>query len=136
MENYCPHCGEPLKEDADFCLSCGKLVHEKATPQVTRYQAMSKTAIAIIGFFVIVFFINLFRSFLYSIQFGYVLGLLVPAIFMLLLALTVGIIAILENNNRQVSKEMYFIALTLSIFFILTNLIEIVRYFTLWSRFH
>ena len=29
MAKYCSNCGEPLKDGADICLKCGKIVNDK-----------------------------------------------------------------------------------------------------------
>lgn len=132
MENYCPHCGEPLKENADFCLSCGKLTQEQPRQSRTTYQTMSKTMIAIIGFFAINFVMDLFTSTFYNM--GMSLTLYVPGIITIILAILIAVIAFIENNNRQLSKETFIIALVIAGFFIFRTAASLISYYSFWVR--
>ncbi len=133
MEHYCPHCGEPLKEHADFCLSCGKLIKTQPKNHNITYHMFSKTAVAIIGFFAIALFLNLMTSMIYRISMGYVI--LIPGVIKIILALLIAVIAWIENSNRQISKQIFIIALILSVYFILESSFEVGNYIRFWSRF-
>lgn len=130
MENYCPHCGEPLKENADFCLSCGKVVKEQPKHRVSRYQPISKTGMTIIGFFAILIFLSLIRFMLNRVNMSYVV--FIPAIITLILAGLIAVIAFIENTNKRVSKEVFIIALTIAGYFIIRSGLEIFNYVRFW----
>ncbi len=55
MAKYCTNCGKELKEGADICLNCGKIINpEKAEEQAakpTNPNAKSKIAAGILGIF-------------------------------------------------------------------------------------
>ena len=54
MAKFCTNCGNELKEGADICLNCGKIVNEKSEaektePKATNPNAKSKIAAGILG---------------------------------------------------------------------------------------
>ena len=51
MAKYCSNCGSELKDGADICLKCGKIVNEKANTYNTNRdpKAKSKIVAGILG---------------------------------------------------------------------------------------
>lgn len=41
MDKFCTHCGQPLKEGAGVCLSCGKLLHVDNQPIIKKINTSS-----------------------------------------------------------------------------------------------
>lgn len=54
MAKFCTNCGRELKEGADICLNCGKIVDKeqvKEEPKKVNPNAKSKVAAGILGIF-------------------------------------------------------------------------------------
>lgn len=52
MAKYCSNCGEPLKDGADICLKCGKIVNDKIfKSNTTDPNAKSKIAAGLLAIF-------------------------------------------------------------------------------------
>lgn len=59
MQKYCAHCGNELKEDADICLSCGKIVGSQKAPVKQGNNASAVSTLSVVfgslGFFPLIF---------------------------------------------------------------------------------
>ena len=48
---FCSNCGNPLEENQDVCLKCGKAVNKNSSKQVSNEEPKSKIAAGLLGIF-------------------------------------------------------------------------------------
>ncbi len=73
MEKYCSNCGYELKEDADKCLNCGKIISNfNDNPSIKKDFLNNKSKFEITNFFSIGFAILLFLFTIYLVFTRYI----------------------------------------------------------------
>jgi len=130
MDKFCKHCGQDLKENADICLSCGKLIKEVKEFKNTM-TIIGLILVVASAFFVIVLFFafdDLIRDGLYfahtqdefiAAVIGYAIGIVIIQIALAIPALILSII-----NQAQKPNKFSLTIIILSSLILITSVIQ------------
>ena len=105
MNNFCSNFGEKIKEGADVCLSCGRLLSNisnndiKSSNNVKTGNGIASMVLGMFGVFITIACIGILSDMIdYSESFYMLLG---PVVFSLIVSVTAICLAISERSSNK-----------------------------------